>query len=212
MSLYLGLGNRAVNERKHVSERILKARTGTAFTIMKGQILRILDVEGQQVGDLTAFNLHDHTEYFSQSQTRKINKSITVTTGSKLCSNRCNIMFTIREDQVRLHDILYSPCGPDDYRILYDAPDHPSCRVNLNKALEPYKILPHQLPPPINIFMNTEIGKGGELICLEPTSRAGDYAEFEAEMDCLVALSACPQDLTPCNAGNPTPLKIEIFE
>ena len=194
-----------------VTEKVLAARTGLAFKVLRGQILRIIDVEGQQVGDLTAFNFHDHTEYFSQSQTRKINRSIAVTTGSKLCSNRCNAMFTIGEDPVGIHDILYSPCGPDDYRILYNAPDHPSCRANLNGVLAPYGIQPHQLPPPLNVFMHTSIGPRGELICLEPTSKAADFVDLEATMDCLVGLSACPQDLTPCNAGRPTPLKVQIW-
>ena len=199
-------------DRTLVLGKTLEARTGASFTVKKGRIFRVIDVEGKQVGDLTAFNLHDHTEYFSQSQTRKINRSLVVRTGSKLCSNRCNTMFTIGEDRVGLHDILYSPCGPDDYRILYNAPDHPSCRVNLNEALEPFGIHPHQLPPPMNVFMHTVIGERGELICLEPTSKPGDFVDLEAGMDCLVALSACPQDLTPCNAENPTSLKVEIWE
>jgi len=200
------------NERNVFLEHLLPARTGAAFEVQKGQVFRVVDVEGQQVGDFVCFKQGDPTEYFSQAQTRKINRAVLISSGDKLCSNLCNTMFTIGEDKVGRHDILYSPCGPHDYRILYDAPDHPSCRENLNQAVAPYGILPHQLPPVFNVFMNTSIGPKGELICNEPTSRPGDFVDLHAEMDCLVALSACPQDLTPCNAGHPTSLKIEIWE
>ncbi len=195
-----------------LQERLLRARTGAAFEVRKGQVFRVIDVEGQQVGDFVCFKLDDLTEHFSQSQTRKINRSIQISTGRKLCSNLCNTMFTIGEDRVGLHDILYSPCGPHDYRILYDAPDHPSCRENLNQALAPHGVRPHQLPPVFNVFMSSSIGPDGELICNEPTSKPGDFVDLHAEMDCLVAISACPQDLTPCNAGNPTDLRLEIWE
>ncbi len=204
--------NRTDAGRKIVFEHRLPARTGTALEVRKGQVFRVIDVEGQQVGDFVCFRLGDPMQYFSQSQTRKINRSILLSTGGRLCSNLCDTMFTIGEDKVGRHDILYSPCGPHDYRILYDAPDHPSCRENMNQALAHYGIQPHQLPPVFNIFMNTSIGSDGELICLEPTSKPGDYVDLHAETDCLVAISACPQDLTPCNAGRPTDLILEVWE
>lgn len=198
--------------RRVLRGEFLPARSGIAFPVRKGEVLRVIDVEGQQVGDLVCFRLGGLSEYFSQSQTRKINRSILISTGGALYSNRCNPMFRIGEDRVGRHDLLYSPCGPDDYRVLFGVTDHPSCRENLNRALAPYGVLPHQLPPPFNIFMNTSIGPQGELLCHEPTSRPGDFLDLHSEMDCLVALSACPQDLTPCNAGKPTPLRLEIWQ
>ena len=204
--------SKAVTEKKVLLKQRLPARTGIALEVREGQVFRIIDVEGQQVGDFVCFNLKNPTQYFSQSQTRKINRSILLSSGNKLCSNLCDTMFTIGEDKVGQHDLLYSPCGPNDYRILYDAPDHPSCRENLNQALAPYGIESHQLPPVFNVFMNTSIGPKGELVCNEPTSKPGDYIDLHANMDCLVAISACPQDLTPCNAGQPTDLNLEVWE
>ncbi len=204
--------SKAVTEKKVLLKQRLPARTGIALEVREGQVFRIIDVEGQQVGDFVCFNLKNPTQYFSQSQTRKINRSILLSSGNKLCSNLCDTMFTIGEDKVGQHDLLYSPCGPNDYRILYDAPGHPSCRENLNQALAPYGIESHQLPPVFNVFMNTSIGPKGELVCNEPTSKPGDYIDLHANMDCLVAISACPQDLTPCNAGQPTDLNLEVWE
>ena len=204
--------SKAVTEKKVLLKQRLPARTGIALEVREGQVFRIIDVEGQQVGDFVCFNLKNPTQYFSQSQTRKINRSILLSSGNKLCSNLCDTMFTIGEDKVGQHDLLYSPCGPNDYRILYDAPGHPSCRENLNQALAPYGIESHQLPPVFNVFMNTSIGPKGELVCNEPTSKPGDYVDLHANMDCLVAISACPQDLTPCNAGQPTDLNLEVWE
>lgn len=204
--------SKAGTEKKVLLEQRLPARTGIALEVRKGQVFRIIDVEGQQVGDFVCFSLKNPTQYFSQSQTRKINRSVLLSSGNKLCSNLCDTMFTIGEDKVGRHDLLYSPCGPHDYRILYNAPGHPSCRENLNQALAPYGIESHQLPPVFNVFMNTSIGPTGELVCNEPTSKPGDYVDLHANMDCLVAISACPQDLTPCNAGQPTDLNLEVWE
>ena len=122
-------------------------------------------------------------------------------------------MMTVLEDTVKRHFLL-SParCSPMIYR-LWGLPDgHPSCQENLAAALAPYGLGPHQVPDVFNMFMNATIDdKTGGLRVDPPTAKKGDYMELRAEMDILCAISACPDDHSPCNNGKPKPVGVKIF-
>ncbi|MGZ3299148.1 MAG: DUF1989 domain-containing protein [Asticcacaulis sp.] len=168
-------------------------RSGTAFPLKKGERLRVIDPLGEQVSDMLAFNAHDTDEVISSGRTLDYASRLFLTTGDPLYSNRSHIMLRIVEDTVGRHDFLLTPCSKDTFRIIYaDAHPHQGCFGNLSQALEPYGIRPDQIPVAFNIFMNVRIDGGtGELKVDPPLSRAGDYIVFEAEMDLIVALTAC---------------------
>ena len=70
-----------------MKEILIKEGTGIAFKVNKGEIIKVMDVEGQQVADLFAVNFKNHLEFFSASVTLDCKESIKITTGDYLVSN-----------------------------------------------------------------------------------------------------------------------------
>lgn len=167
-------------------------RSGAAFRLNRGQRLRVIDPEGEQVSDLLAFNAQDTAEVISSGRTLDYAGKIYLTAGDPLYSNRSNVMLRIVEDTVGRHDFLLTPCSKDTFRIIYgDEHPHRGCFGNLAEALEPYGIGPDQIPTAFNVFMNVTIDPDGVLAVRPPLSKAGDFVLFEAEQDLIVALTAC---------------------
>lgn len=168
-------------------------RSGAAFTLNKGQRLRVIDPNGEQVSDMLAFNAADTGEVISSGRTLDYAGKLFLSTGDPLYSNRSNVMLRIVEDTVGRHDFLLTPCSSDTFRIIYgDEHPHHGCFGNLSQALKPYGIHPDQIPVAFNIFMNVQVdGQSGALTVDPPLSKAGDHILFEAEMDLIVALTAC---------------------
>jgi uncharacterized protein YcgI (DUF1989 family) len=173
--------------------QIISPRSGVAFILKKNQLLRITDIEGEQVADLVCFNLHDQKEYLSSGRTIDYAGKIFLTTDDPFYSNRSNPMFKIVEDNVGRHDFLLTPCSAEMFRKIYghDNP-HRGCFGNLCNVLEPYGIGPDEIPVTFNIFMNVSVnGDTGKIAVLPPLSKAGDSISLLAEMDLIVGLTAC---------------------
>jgi uncharacterized protein YcgI (DUF1989 family) len=187
----------------------LDPQTGTAFELRAGQQLRVIDIEGEQVADLTAFNATDKSEWLSSGRTIDYANRIYVTTNDLLYSNRSRPMFTIVADDVGRHDFLLTPCSPETFQIIYknDAP-HPSCFGNLATHLAPFGIAPDAIPTTFNIFMNVEVTTTGELKILPPRSKAGDSIVLRAEMDLIVGLTACSAEMSNNYAFKPIGFEI----
>ena len=168
-------------------------RSGTAFTLDKGERLTVIDPQGEQVADLLAYNRHDTGEVLSSGRTLDYASRIYLTTGDPLYSNRSNVMLRIVEDTVGRHDFLLTPCSKDTFRIIYgDTDPHRGCFGNLAAALAPYGIGPDQIPIAFNCFMNVPIDAATGAITVEPPlSRAGDHITFEAQADLIIGLTAC---------------------
>jgi uncharacterized protein len=167
-------------------------RSGVAFRLAKGQRLKVIDPQGEQVSDLLAFNAEDADEVISSGRSLDYASKIYLTTGDLLYSNRSQVMLRIVEDTVGRHDFLLTPCSKDTFRIIYgDEHPHRGCFGNLAAALAPYGISPDQIPTAFNVFMNVTIDREGRLAVEPPLSRAGDHIVFEAEQELVVALTAC---------------------
>ena len=173
--------------------RAISPRSGVAFTLQAGETLRVIDPEGEQVGDLLAFSKQDIREAISSGRTFDYASRIYLTKGDPLYSNRSNVMLRIVDDTVGRHDFLLTPCSKEMFRILYgDADPHQGCFGNLAAALEPYGIAADFLPTAFNCFMNVPVdGVTGEIKVLPPLSKPGDSISFLAEMDLVVGLTAC---------------------
>jgi len=172
-------------------------QTGTAFELRSGQQLRVIDVEGEQVADLVAFNAADKSEWLSSGRSIDYANRIYLTTNDVLYSNRSRPMLTIIADEVGRHDFLLTPCSPETFQIIYknDAP-HPSCFGNLTRHLASFGIAPDAIPTTFNIFMNVEVAANGELKILPPRSKAGESILLRAEMDLIVGLTACSAEMS----------------
>ncbi len=171
----------------------IEPRSGVAFYLDKGQFLKVIDPQGQQVADLLAYNRHDTGEVISSGRTLDYASKIYLSKNDPLYSNRSNVMLEITEDTVGRHDFLLTPCSAEMFRKIYgDEKPHRGCFGNLAAALEPHGILPDQIPTAFNIFMNVPIdGTTGILRVDPPLSKPGDFVIFRAEMDLIIGLTAC---------------------
>ncbi|MGH7777086.1 MAG: DUF1989 domain-containing protein [Candidatus Dormibacterales bacterium] len=176
-----------------------------------GCVLRVTDVEGGQVGDLVAFAREDLSEKLWISNTVRLNGTVFVTAGHVLYSELSRPMLTIVEDTCGRHDLLAGSCNAEIDKVRYGVDGHEGCVENFLRALAPWNLARRDVPMSINLFMNCPVQPDGAFRIEAPRSRAGDHVDLRAEMDLLVALSNCPQDLNPCNAGEPKPLGVTIF-
>lgn len=194
-----------------MARQIIPAGSGVAFRIARGSLLTIIDPEGGQSGDLAAFSV-DGSERLSSGRTFDYSGKIYVSTGDVLWSDRSSALLTIVTDQVGRHDLLYAPCSLEMYRKQYGvAGYHANCHDNLCLALRENGIEPTPLVSTLNFFMDARVAADGTLSFEPPRSRAGDCMILRAEMDLVVALSACPA--ATCNGGAaPRPLAFEIAE
>jgi uncharacterized protein YcgI (DUF1989 family) len=192
-------------------ERVVPPRDGMAFFVKRTQRFRITDLEGQQVSDLVVFARDDPTERLSQGNTRKLNNTWLLSTGHRLYSTKCRPLLAIVADTVGRHDLQSSACSPYDYPVRFGVTDHPSCLAILTRVLEAHRIPEHLIPDPFNVFMHTVVGADGRIDVRSPLSKPGDYIQFQAEADCLVAMTVCPQDQNACNGYHITPLRVSVF-
>lgn len=177
---------------------VIPPRSGVAFVLKKGQQLRVTDIQGEQVSDFIAYNLHDKAEYLSSGRTIDYADTIFLTKEHKFYSNRSNVMFTMVADTVGRHDFLLTPCSADTFRIIYGHPQpHRGCFGNLREALAPYGIGPDEIPICFNIFMYVAVdGETGKITVKPPKSKAGDYVILEAQMDLIVGMTACSAEMS----------------
>lgn len=168
-------------------------RSGMALELKRGQYLKVIDPEGEQVADLLAYNRADIAEWLSSGRSIDYASRIYLSVGDKLYSNRSHVMLSIVEDTVGRHDFLLTPCSAEMFRIIYgDAQPHRGCFGNLAAALAPYGIAPDAIPTTFNIFMNVPIdSETGRITVQPPLSKAGDFIVFRAEMDLIIGLTAC---------------------
>lgn len=173
--------------------QIIPPRSGVSLKLAKGQVLTVIDPEGEQVSDLIAYNAHDTEEYISSGRSIDYASRIFLSTGDILYSNRSNPMLTIVHDDVGRHDFSLTPCSKEMFRIIYkDDQPHHGCQGNLERAMAPYGVSPDRIPIAFNVFMNVEINsRTGEIKVLPPLSKPGDSTSFRVEMDLIVALTAC---------------------
>jgi uncharacterized protein YcgI (DUF1989 family) len=108
--------------------------------------------------------------------------------------------------------MLIAACDPPRYIPLGVTGWHASCEENLHNAFRAIGLEPPRFAPqPINLFMNTPARQSGEIEWLPAETKAGDYVQFRAELDLILAVSACPQDILPINRRDPTPILIELL-
>ena len=189
----------------------IKKQSGASFLLMKGQRLKIIDKEGEQVCDMVLFNAEDPREKISSGKTLDFEENLLITKGNFLWSNRSQKMAEIVEDTNGRNDFLLAPCSPETFKIMYNNSDyHPSCFENLYINLKNHGIEKDDIPTAFNVFMNVQWDAKGKLSVLPPLSKAGDYLVIEAQMNLIVGLTACSAE--DSNNGSFKPIQYEILE
>jgi len=196
------------------SERIeIPARKGKAVILKKGQTVRVINTHGTQVVDTWAFNLADPREFMSMEHTRTRTLRAIPKVGDVFVTNRRRPILKLVEDtSPGIHDTILAACDRYRYEQLGCKEYHDNCTDNLAAGLAELGMTPPETPSPLNLFMNIPI-KPDASLSFEPTvSKPGDWVALRAEFDCIVAFSACPQDIIPINglARKPTEAHFEI--
>ncbi|MES2259845.1 MAG: urea amidolyase associated protein UAAP2 [Pseudomonadota bacterium] len=184
--------------------------------VLRGQVLRIVDLEGNQAVDTIFYNAHDTAESYSVTDTVQRQGGIYLGAGSVLYSNRGRPMLSIVADTCGRHDTLGGACAAESNTVRYAAQTKfmHSCRDNYLVALAHADngMGKRDLVPNVNFFMNVPVTPEGGLSFEDGLSAPGKYVELRAEMDVLVLVSNCPQLNNPCNAYNPTPVRFVIWD
>jgi uncharacterized protein YcgI (DUF1989 family) len=190
----------------------IAARTGAAVVVPKGAILRLVNTHGSQVVDTWAFNAEDMNEYMSMEHSRAYMLKISPEAGDTLVTNqRRPILTLVHDTSPGRHDTLMAACDAPRYRQLGVEGYHDSCTDNLHSALAAQGLKAPLTPSPLNIFMYVPVMESGAISFEAPLSRAGDYVDLRAEMDAVIAMSACPQDITLVNGKQPMPVQYALI-
>ena len=193
----------------------IPARRGKAVRVRKGQRVRVINTKGQQVVDTWAFNGDDLHEFMSMEHTRVAIGHIIPAIGDGLVTNRRRPILTLVEDTSGgVHDTLFAACDRWRYEALGCKERHDNCTDNLAAGLAELGLTSPETPAPLNLFMNIPVVDGNRVEVRPPVSRPGSYVTLRAEMDCIAAFSACPQDMLPVNGPEmrPTEAHFEVLD
>ena len=184
----------------------IPARRGKAAFVTAGQHVKVVNTGGQQVVDTWAFGRDDLTEFMSMEHSRTAIGRTMPALGQSMVTNRRRPILSLVEDTSGgIHDTLLAACDRYRYELLGCAEYHDNCTDNLAAALAELGLTPPETPSPWNLFMNIPVDADGSLGFEPPVCNPGDYLILRAEMDCVVAFSACPQDLVPINGRDCIP-------
>ena len=185
-------------------------------TIARGQVVRIVDLEGNQAVDTLFFAASDPRERYSAVDTIRAQRSLYLTTGSRLLSGDGNVLLTIVADTCGRHDTIGGACSAESNTVRYGHQTRPmhNCRDSflLAAATSGIPLSIRDLSANINFFMNVPVTPAGELTFADGISAGGKYVELRAERDVLCLISNCPQLNNPCNAYDPTPIRILVWD
>lgn len=190
----------------------IPARSGKATFVNKGERIRVINTHGAQVVDTWAFNREDLTEFMSMEHTRAHALTVFPTTGTTMRTNRRRPILTFVEDTSGgIHDTLIAACDRYRYELLGCSGYHDNCTDNLRKGLQELGLTPPETPSPLNLFMNIPLTPKGGVSFEAPVSTPGSYVTLRAEMDLVIAFSACPQDVLPINGVDCKPTEAHFL-
>jgi len=182
------------------------ARKGRAVRLAKGQAIKIINTHGEQVVDTWCFSAEDLREFMSMEHIRPTLTRIFPREGDDLVTNRRRPILHFKEDtSPGVHDTLMAACDDYRYGLLGCQDYHDNCTDNLFAGMRQIGLVPPECPSPLNLWMNIPVDGEGNTQWGEPASKPGDYVVLRAAMDCVVAMSACPQDILPINGRQRAP-------
>lgn len=190
----------------------VEARCGKAVRVKKGQTIRIINTHGTQVCDTWAFNEDNVNEFMSWEHGRAWIDGLIPKVGDPLMSNRRRPIMTLTADtcELGIHDTLMAACDLYRYITLGVEGYHDNCADNMRLAMQAIKVDPPEVPQPLNLWMNIPVNAQMKISWEPPVSKPGDYVDLLAEMDCIVVMSACPQDIIPINGTDCCPVEVHF--
>jgi urea carboxylase-associated protein 1 len=195
-----------------LEDRVIPPGTPWGRALARGQVLRIVDLEGQQAVDFLCYNATDPSERYNAADTMKYAGTIYLTAGHRLYSDMGRPLFTIVEDTCGFHDTLAGCCSAESNRLRYGVEGTPNCRDTFLKGLAGFGLGKKDIVANVNFFMYVPVDRDGRVAIAEGRSKPGDYVDLRAETDVLAMLSNCPQRHNPCCGFNPTPVRVVVWQ
>jgi urea carboxylase-associated protein 1 len=191
---------------------IIPARAPWDRIVRKGQTLRIIDLEGNQAVDFLMYRLDDDAERYSAQDTMAAQDNIYLRAGSVLLSNEGNPMARVTATAVAYHDTIGGACSCESNTLRYGfhTKAQHACVENFLFANSHHGLGKRDIVSNINWFMNVPVEADGALGIVDGISAPGLFVDLQAEMDIVAVISNCPQINNPCNAFNPTPVRVVI--
>jgi uncharacterized protein len=195
-----------------IEDTVIPARGSWSRNIDKGEVLRIVDLEGKQAVDFLCYNAHDYGDRYAAADTLKINPTgIFLSTGTVLYTIGLTPLFKIVADTCGKHDTIGGCCSAALNKFRYGVGYQPNCRDNFLRELAKFGMGPKDVVANVNFFMYVPVGENGGMDMGPGISKAGDYVDLEALSDSLAVISNCPQINNPVNDFKPTPIRVFVY-
>lgn len=203
-----------LDPEKAIYDFVVPANRPWSHVVKKGQILRIIDLEGQQAVDTLFYKADDTSERYSAQDTILTQGGPYVSTGAKLMSNMGNLLGVVVADTCGRHDTSAGACSCESNTVRFGHHTRymHACRENFIIEVSKHGMTKRDIVPNINFFMNVPIEADGRLAIVDGVSSPGDYVDILAATDLIAVISNCPQINNPCNGFNPTPVRVLIFD
>jgi len=182
--------------------------------VKAGQIVRVIDIEGEQVMDSLALSAQDPSDHASMPWSNFLNRTYRLSKGHTIYSIRCNPLLKIVEDTVGLNHSGGGFCTAHSNFTRYGVPHTRNCGDNLANAFASLGIERYHMAESgqLALFMHVTYDPYGTHEIRAPTSKPGDHIDLQAEMDVALALSVCPQERNPCNNFRAKPMRVIVYE
>ena len=199
-----------VRGETELHREIVPAKGRWSRRLEAGQSLTLVDLEGRQAVDFLCYGAELPVDRLNLPNTVKLNRSLYVTKGSKLYSDRARVLMSVTEDSCGFHDTLAGCCSCEIDKVRYGVDKTESCRTNFIAELAGWGMSPSEIVSNINFFMRVVFREDGEVFISEGVSKAGDRVTLRAEAPVIVVLSNCPQQDNPAAGGRPTPIEVVV--
>jgi urea carboxylase-associated protein 1 len=193
-----------------ISRRIIPAGDGFSVRLDTGERLRIIDTQGQQAVDFLCYTAELPVDRYNAPNTMKINGNIYLGKGTKLYSDRAQVMMRIVEDTCGRHDTIGGCCSAWSNLARYGLKDTHACHANFVAELAGWSLGPSDIVANVNFFMNVPVRQDGGMAIEAGLSKPGDHVELIAEMPVIAVLSNCPQRSNPAAGFGPTPIEVIV--
>jgi urea carboxylase-associated protein 1 len=190
-----------------IEDTVVPACQPWSAEVCKGDIVRLIDLEGQQAVDFLCYNLADRAERYNAANTIKLNNSIYLGQDTVLWSVRARPLMTIIADTCGSHDTLYGCCSIEIDRVRFDKENSWGCQQNFEKELAKHGMDEKDIAANVNFFMYVPVREDGHIAIAQGLSMPGDYVDLRAEMDVLVVISNCPERDNAAAGYKPTPIR-----
>jgi uncharacterized protein len=192
-------------------DEIVPAGKPWGHVVKRGEILRLIDLHGQQAVDFLCFDAANPADRYSATNTVKVQGNIYIGGGTVLYADSGAALFTVVADTIGRHDTIYGCCSEANNFLRYGVRGTPSCYANFREILARFGLDERSIVGNVNFFMSVPVLPDGGAGVADGVSPPGSHVELRAERDVLAVLSNCPQMHNPCNGYNPTPIQVVIY-